>query len=542
MPSTLPCPNPICTHMFDAAAVRGAASVVCPRCGTKLEFRAPAPAARPPKAPASKPRPAPPKAAVPAKPAAPARPAAKPAAKPPALPIAKPVAAPPAQPPPPVAPDVAPVIRLATPVTAVEAAPPPGLAFASQSDVVLRPPKRRRALPGWLIALFLVVGVFGGMAALLFAAWMLPRGWRSPGDDSSGQNEERRALAQQGNFRIDPAGKPWERDPKARLGADAALAYRRSGPASFMALAFRDYKTRQPREAELIDEGVNRLRGNMTDVEYAVQPKDDKAQLGGQPGVRFEFQAEDRDHVPVHGECVAATSRGVAYWFFTWAPLDDADGLRDEWAGLRSKFALENKREGWTEKPPNLLTAQGDKLPYKLDYAGYDREKKKDGLWEKQDRDGYDPHADLVLLGYDPKDDEPRSGQKAAVVQVLALSSAADLTAAVKEAKDALLEIEKEKTPGGDGYLYPSAVLNDVGDKALADAGPDVTVGAFKGRISKFEAKKSADHSKYVVLAVVRMDSGDALAVVCECGWERRDFWDQEFTALLAKLRPARGK
>ena len=223
----------------------------------------------------------------------------------------------------------------------------------------------------------------------------------------------------------------------------------------------------------------------------------------------------------MHGECAATAYRGVAYWFFTWAPMDDADGLRDEWAGLRAKFALENKREGWTEKPPNLLTAQGNKLPYKLEYAGYDREKKKEGLWEKQELDGYDSHADLVLLGYDPNDQQSRQAEKAATVQILALDKAPDPPAAVKEAKDALLEIEKEKMRGSDDYLYPGAALAGVADKALTNADNDVTVGGFKGHISKFEAKKSADHSNYVVLAVVRMDSGDVLAVVCECGWER---------------------
>ena len=53
--------------------------------------------------------------------------------------------------------------------------------------------------------------------------------------------------------------------------------------------------------------------------------------------------------------------------------------------------------------------------------------------------------------------------------------------------------------------------------------------------------KKSAEQQKYVVLAVVRQND-DVLAVVCECAWERRDYWEQEFTPLLAKLRPAKGK
>ncbi len=523
MPPTLPCPNPVCTYVFNADAVMGAASVVCPRCGTKLEFRAPPPARPPaPTAKASPSRaPPPPKAAAKAKPAKQVRPVSP--LKPAAPPLAVPVVA-------------APVVPMATPV---KAEPPAGLVFNSQPDMLLRPPERRRGLPGWLIALFLVVGVFGGMAALIFGAIVASNNWGAHNQNPSGlSGEEKKAFAQQGNFRLDPPAKPWERDARARLGAGTAVAYHRSKPDGFMALLFRDYQTRQPRDAELIDEGLNRLRDHMNDVEYAIKPSDDQAILGGQQGVRFEFQCEDKDdHVQMHGQCVATTARGVGYWFYTWAPVDDADGQADEWTDLRGKFALSDQRAGWTEKPPNLLNVTGNKLPYRLEYAGYDREKKKEGLWEKQDPDGYDPRADLVLLGYDPRDDEPRSGSKAATVQVLALEKAADLPAAVKEAKDALLEIEKHPTPDG-GYLNPGAALNAESVKGLANADNDAAVGGFKGHLLKLEAQPSPDHSNYVLLAVVRLDGGDVLAVVCECAWEQRDFWDQEFAALLARLRP----
>ncbi len=524
MPSTLPCPNPVCTHVFNADAVMGAASVACPRCGTRLEFRAPPPPARPAAPPAKAPPPRPPAPEGRRESKTPPR-----RVRPPSL------AAPP------------PTRRAGRPRRTGRAAgdagagprPPSGLVFNSQPDMVLRPPSRRRALPGWLIALFLVVGVFGGMAVLVLGAIVASNNWGGGKHETPGiSNDEKKAFAQQGNFHFEPPAGPWERDAKARLGAGTAVAYHRSRPDGFMALIFRDYQTRQPRDAELIDEGLTRLRDHMKDVEYAIKPKDDQAKLGGQQGVRFEFQCEDKDdHVQMHGECLATTARGVGYWLYTWAPVDDADDEADQWADLRGKFALADQRAGWTEKPPNLLSVTGNKLPYRLDYAGYDREKKKEGLWEKQDADGYDPHADLVLLGYDPRDDGPRTAARAATVQVLALDKAADLPAAVKEAKDALLEIEKHPTNDG-GYLYAGAALNSESLKNLANADNDAAIGGFKGHLLKLEAQQSADHSNYVVLAVVRLDSGDVLAVVCECGWDVRDFWDQEFTTLLAKLRP----
>ncbi len=371
------------------------------------------------------------------------------------------------------------------------------------------------------------------MAVLVLGAILNGNSWgaHAPAGAPSGPApEENKALAQQANCRIEPPPAPWQED-RGLLGS--AVAYRRSGPASSMALVFHDYHTRLPRDAELIDEALNKLRGAMTDVEYEVKPKDEQSKLGGQPAVRLEFQGGDKD-VPVHGECVAMAYRGVAYWFFTWAPVDDAPGLVDEWAGLRAKFTVGDQREGWTEKPPETAVVQGDKPPYRLDYIK--------SVWEKQaEPKKYGPLADAVLLGYDPKDTDARAGADAATVQVLALEKAPDLHAAIKEANDALLEIEKEKQADGDNYLFPGAVLGPVTDKGLNNADAAVKVGGFDGHVVKFEAKQSADHSKYVVLEVVKMDDG-VLAVACESAWDRRDFWDQEFTALLARLKPGKGR
>jgi hypothetical protein len=421
---------------------------------------------------------------------------------------------------------------MAKPVTD---APPASsaLAFNSKPDVLLTPPRRRRGLPGWLIATLLVVLVFGGTAALVLGAIINGVHWGSAADAGGLTPQDRQAFIHNGNFRITPPGKPWRQDTTLQSAMNVSLAYRRSGPSSAMALMYRDYQTRLPRDAELIDEALNRLRGYLSNVEYEVKPKDDKAKLGGQPAVLLEFQGEDPQNVETAGECLTTAQRGVAYWLFTWAPVDDGPAMAGEWESLRKGFALGDQREGWKEVPPKTLTVQGNKAPYKLDYV--------EGLWEKQELDGYDPRADAVLLGYDPKDKDARRGENAALVQVLALEKAADLPAAVKEAKDAALDIEKEKQTGPEQYNFPGAVLNLAADKSLPNVDNDADVGGFRGHLMKFEAKKSADHSKYVVLAVVRQDDG-VLAVVCECAWGRRDYWEQEFAALLSKLRPLKGK
>ena len=80
MQPTFPCPNPACTHTFSPNAVKGASSLVCPRCGTVFHF---GPSHAAPTRPGGAMK-APPTAAV-SKP-----PASLPKAPPPALKVAAP--------------------------------------------------------------------------------------------------------------------------------------------------------------------------------------------------------------------------------------------------------------------------------------------------------------------------------------------------------------------------------------------------------------------------------------------------------------------
>src|SRR5581483_10659846 len=47
MSRRLPCPNPSCPRVFDLQALAGATSLVCPRCGTRFQFRTKSSAAPP---------------------------------------------------------------------------------------------------------------------------------------------------------------------------------------------------------------------------------------------------------------------------------------------------------------------------------------------------------------------------------------------------------------------------------------------------------------------------------------------------------------
>ena len=170
--------------------------------------------------------------------------------------------------------------------------------------------------------------------------------------------------------------------------------------------------------------------------------------------------------------------------------MDDQERLAGEWATFRDNLA------SWATSAkvgPRLrastFSVKGAKLPYRLDYAK--------GLWEKQPLDGYDKRADVVLLGYDPKDKEARRGEYAALVQMLALDKAPDLEAAPKEARDYLLEMEKEKQDGaGEKYNFPEATMEVVNEKSLQNMDVVTNIGGFRGHLFKLEVKKSAERSQ----------------------------------------------
>ena len=139
MATTLPCPNPSCTQVFSQEALRGAASVTCPKCGMIFQFRVVKSTPAPPRAPAAPaPPPLAPRAAAPSK-AAPAG-TAPPVAQavpvgPPQYPVAQPIARPTSLPPAPIA--------EAVPVTS------PGDAAPEQDDLIVtsEPPAEGRPRP-----------------------------------------------------------------------------------------------------------------------------------------------------------------------------------------------------------------------------------------------------------------------------------------------------------------------------------------------------------------------------------------------------------
>lgn len=312
------------------------------------------------------------------------------------------------------------------------------------------------------------------------------------------------------NFRFALPGSPWQRDDPARITVKAeSLAMSRTSPTCWFAIGAKDYKTRTPRSAELIDELTSRLEMNFTQLESEIKGE---AQLSGLRAQRLVFQGVV-NNVMMSGECLTTAYQGIGYWFITWAPASEITAAAKYFPDLRQRFSLLKERGSWRENRPPLMVFQGKKSPYQL--------RDSEGLWTSwDDPKDKDPEADLALLGKDRI--EPQDVGKSAWVMVLVLNRPGTTAQTALAAARAHLE-EQYKAIHGKTKMD---ILTE------QDETPTNQVGSASGQVVKLHVKNGESQNLFVMLAVVpRPDH--VLVIQCECDLKRRGAWEGEFQQLL---------
>jgi hypothetical protein len=403
----------------------------------------------------------------------------------------------------------------------VEVGPDPALAFESQPGLVVAPSRRRRRRWGRLIALVCLTLVAGGLLAV--GSWLLWSLRPVPQLDSRAFKTD--------NFQLLLPGDGWQRSEEIERKMRLNLALRRSNPSGVAGLAFKDYRHRNPSDAELFDEAMKRLRPYFTGLNYQEPfetPIKDRPSLGGEPAAVMDFVGT-RDEVDYRGQVYLLAHRGFAYWFFTWGPEQDRELLLDQFETVREGFSLTNNREGWQPRPRDTETFVSEKLSYQLTFVT--------DVWQRADQpQDYDPHCELALRGFEPIEDEETGKKKVveyagklATILVLVLPKAADL----KEAHDAALAhiLKRKQEENARASLEP---VNNQKGKPEQDR--DAGVGGLRGRVSRLRITGEGGYERFGLVGVVHQPEG-VLVVFCESAWSRRDFWDQEFRALMDSVR-----
>ena len=347
----------------------------------------------------------------------------------------------------------------------------------------------------------------------------------------------RRPRRIHGNFSFTaPSG--WKADRKLGLQLGVNLALVRNRPRHYAGLKYHDYKSRTPSDAELFDEALKVLRGEVTrkpvfaafeyEDPFKGKEKGRTGTLDGESALVMTFQAHDFDEVMLRGEVTMLTRHGFGYWIFTWGPEEYFDQISGDWETLREHFKFANQREGWKPRPREAEPFTSPDLGYQLSYAKE--------LWrvEENPRD-YDDKAVLALKGFEPSEDG--SGKKRTVehagklatVQVLHLPEAESAEAA---AAAALAHVEAKQK-----QTYPMLKVEPLTDSKTGKPLVGVEVGALRGQVSRYKLLLDADTERYLVLAVAALPKG-TLAIVGECRFPRRDFWEQEFRLTETVRRP----
>ncbi len=378
--ASFPCPNPTCSHAFTTEQVRANPTLKCPGCGKVFTFRQRAPV--PP-------------------------------------PLARPVQA-------------QPVVQ----------APEESPFDLTTLDLPRTPVQRRPARQARQRLVYAVAGSLAGIAVLLgliFAirAVLVGQGHKAPDDEAT---EKARVLigktrnlknVEEKAFKLVLADKAWLPDNVLRQRLGVLTAWKCAAKDGWMAVAAKDYGQYQPREAELLRVGAERLEKLFDDsLEWAEKPE--ATMLGEASAERLLFKGQLKSVVWT-GYMYLLTQNGFGYWLYAAAPTkEEADELLT--ADLQGAFFVDTDRQGWRPQPPKLrsFTTADSALTITAP----------EGMFEKHAAKDQDPRAELYLFARYQKDQDNR---KNADVLVLTLAKEEDLQAALTSAKKYLEEKKQEE-------------------------------------------------------------------------------------------------
>ena len=304
-----------------------------------------------------------------------------------------------------------------------------------------------------------------------------------------------------------------DRDLKTTFGATGA--WRKDE--LWLALVVKDYGTQKPRDAELLQQAIEKLDARFGEsLELGAKPE--PVDFAGTRGQRLSFKGQV-GVVVSWGECTMLAHHGFAYWVFVGGPtLEDVRTYEAELAQEKTGLALVTERKGWREQPPKTETFNSADRLVSVTAA--------EGVWEKSEPANAEfETGTLLLFGRYLKE---KDNTKNAHLQVFTLEKQPDLKEAMKQTRDYL---EKHRKEQNSGYkLEPDP------DAGQSEFGIVEDIGNRKGRVADLLLTLNDSRVRYYMVAVIS-EPEHVTVVLCDCTWKSRQIWRQDFLDLFKTFR-----
>lgn len=285
---------------------------------------------------------------------------------------------------------------------------------------------------------------------------------------------------------------------------------------SFILYVNKDYKTRQPTEAERNLEMLSRLEGLFT-KKFEWEPATEPGPLGGFPATEFRFEGEMEDQTFWTGKCFSSIHKGVLFLMIHATSPEFATGGADSWKQFLNSFQIRMEaRANWEPTPRKLKSLAIKDLETNIRIP--------EEVWNQQATDGYPMKPFAVFIGKNPSDIGNFGNQKAYLYCFSNTKGSAEEKTWESPAAN-LLQILNEE-PGEKSNLEklstgPRSKKPDPGIKSHF-----------------FQLKDQDAPIKYIEAHQIPTPKG-SLVLVIESPWKNKDYWSDEVNEILNLAKPA---
>lgn len=314
---------------------------------------------------------------------------------------------------------------------------------------------------------------------------------------------------------------PWTRDRDGETELNLNLGvYRRLSPDARIGYAGQKQDGRNARKSELTLFMNDRLKRLCENLNLEERPGENWL---GQPAVKYEFRGTTKSQAVIVGECLGVSIKGIAYYFFAWAPEREIAQAVAEFDLAKTRIRLVNPQRAWTEKKPELALFPGKSA----DYTVTDGER----IWnvpKNSQPTDEDPLADLLLRAeIKPKGSREDLVFKADLYSYVLPSSPDPM----KAASEFVLTRKSRNPELFAEFQFEELKELPVGDEPQGDQPTDPV----PTRRWKMTHPKSPESARLIVVSAIDANS-KIVAVEATCLWRQREVWERRLVAIAGSL------